>query len=213
MKGLGHSAPHTLLFSAQHRIPVNIPRLSPRDSHHPLMHEEPEYPHAFRAQGCTPWPCVVPRTSPHYILLYNSSNLDEFAQATSVLELVAYIRIKDVRNLRDPSMHQSCLQECEREARKVLWEDAQIVSHSCSSTSIVLGIHLTPDLSRWGDDGCILCRRAKKFGDSKFCHACDISMKTLGPILVPVPGDNETYENGGSWLFVSEVEVRLTIPD
>jgi len=31
--------------------------------------------------------------------------------------------------------------------------------------------------------------------DSKFCHTCDISTKALGPVLVPVPRDNETYGN------------------
>lgn len=47
----------------------------------------------------------------------------------------------------------------------------------------------------WGDNGCILCRRAVKFGDTKFCCGCDIATKMLSPILVTVPQDNHTYNN------------------
>ncbi|KAF9783095.1 hypothetical protein BJ322DRAFT_1008547 [Thelephora terrestris] len=46
-----------------------------------------------------------------------------------------------------------------------------------------------------GYRGCILCRRGDKFGDSKFCYTCDIATKVLAPVIVPVPTDNETYNN------------------
>jgi len=50
----------------------------------------------------------------------------------------------------------------------------------------------------WGNRGCILCRRADKYGDSKFCYTCDIATKVLSPIIVPVPEDNETYNNAAN---------------
>jgi len=47
----------------------------------------------------------------------------------------------------------------------------------------------------WGEKGCILCRRAEKYGDSKFCRPCETALRGVGPILVGVPKDNETYNN------------------
>ncbi|KAF9644284.1 ADP-ribosylation [Thelephora ganbajun] len=47
----------------------------------------------------------------------------------------------------------------------------------------------------WGEKGCISCRRAEKFGESKFCFPCEEHLKTVAPGLVLVPRDNETYHN------------------
>jgi len=56
--------------------------------------------------------------------------------------------------------------------------------------------HLTLAHSRWGENGCILCRRAEKFGDSKLCSTCETTMKNVAPVLVYVPEDNEAYNDG-----------------
>jgi len=40
-----------------------------------------------------------------------------------------------------------------------------------------------------------LCRRAEKQADCKFCRPCEIAMRAVGPVLVQVPKDNETYNN------------------
>jgi len=58
------------------------------------------------------------------------------------------------------------------------------------------GNHITLAYSRWGELGCILCREADKYGESKFCFPCEKVLKNVGPILVRVPEDNETYNNG-----------------
>ena len=68
-----------------------------------------------------------------------------------------------------------------------------------ASVLLAFGNHLMLDRSRWGNRGCILCRRADRYGDSKFCYTCDIATKVLAPIVVPVPEDNETYNNGTWW--------------
>jgi len=46
----------------------------------------------------------------------------------------------------------------------------------------------------WGERGCILCRRATKFGESQFCRVCDMGLACVAPMLVCVPEDNETYK-------------------
>ena len=56
--------------------------------------------------------------------------------------------------------------------------------------------HLTLAHSRWGERGCILCRRAGKSDDSKFCSVCEMVLKEASPILVRVPEDNETHDDG-----------------
>ena len=61
---------------------------------------------------------------------------------------------------------------------------------------LILGNYLAFTHFRWGEKGCILCRMAAKFGDSKYCSGCGIAMENVAPILVRVPEDNETYDNG-----------------
>ena len=41
-----------------------------------------------------------------------------------------------------------------------------------------------------------MCRKADKWGDSKFCCGCGTVAKYSAPMLVPVPEDNETYDDG-----------------
>ena len=54
---------------------------------------------------------------------------------------------------------------------------------------------------RWGEKGCISCRKAEKSEDSNLCSACETSMRNIAPVLVRVPEDNVTFDNGARRVF------------
>ena len=53
-------------------------------------------------------------------------------------------------------------------------------------------------MCRWGQHGCISCRKAPTNGVTIFCKLCHDKVLRMVSMIVEVPEDHERYESGQS---------------